>query len=564
MKNMSMFVSFFLLSMISLSALQAVEVQWAPALDPPVMFQNDTATHTPPDIATRNLPTLRGAGMTEWLLHKTSNGLHPNAHEQMRLWLLNRARQNPTTEGIFLATSTNTDIVSGRNFFGVDLVALQNEFAALAPKPPAAFDRRLYKAAKAHSIDLISRDAQDHNGQFDRVDDEGFRWTELRGNVFSFTNTPLHAHGAFNIDWGPTNDGTGMQPGRGHRMAIMSADGDYTNVGLAAVRETDGNTVVGRFVSTGNYAKANTATTNHYNRFLVGTVWEDLNSNDRYDVGEGISSVTVMPDQGDFFAITSAGGGYAIPITSAGDYQVAFSGAGVDSTIMNVTVGADSVLLDYQIDLFMVKCRGLVATIVGTSAGETINGTSGSDVIHGLGGADVIRGRGGDDVICGGGGNDVLRGGNGNDILLGQGGDDTLYGDAGSDTLRGGDGNDILLGGINNDTLLGDAGNDTLYGEDNRDMLRGGTGRDRLIGGYGNDTLLGEGGNDTLIGNAGNDRLEGGSGKDTLRGGGGDDILKGGSNDDNMDGQNGQDTCRGGTHVSGDTAASCEIVSGVP
>ena len=59
-----------------------------------------------------------------------------------------------------------------------------------------------------------------------------------------------------------------MQPGRGHRMAIMSVDGDYTNVALAAVPESDDSTQVGPLVVTGNYCKANTGATNHYNRFL--------------------------------------------------------------------------------------------------------------------------------------------------------------------------------------------------------------------------------------------------------------------------------------------------------
>lgn len=48
--------------------------------------------------------------------------------------------------------------------------------------------------------------------------------------MFSYTLHPLFGHAAFNIDWGyDGGDGTGMQPDRGHRMAIMSVDGDYTN-----------------------------------------------------------------------------------------------------------------------------------------------------------------------------------------------------------------------------------------------------------------------------------------------------------------------------------------------
>ena len=47
------------------------------------------------------------------------------------------------------------------------------------------------------------------------------------------------------------------------------------------------------------------------------------------------------------------------------------------------------------------RCKGQMATIVGTTGRDRIRGTSGDDVIAGRGGRDRISGRGGDDVICG-------------------------------------------------------------------------------------------------------------------------------------------------------------------
>ena len=85
-----------------------------------------------------------------------------------------------------------------------------------------------------------------------------------------------------------------------------------------------------------------------------------------------------------------------------------------------------------------VMCGGLIASIVGSPAGETINGTSASDVIHGLGGNDRVNGGGGDDVICGGTGNDDLRGNSGSDRLFGEGGRDQLWGATGQDLCDGG------------------------------------------------------------------------------------------------------------------------------
>jgi hypothetical protein len=87
-----------------------------------------------------------------------------------------------------------------------------------------------------------------------------------------------------------------------------------------------------------------------------------------------------------------------------------------------------------------VRCKGRVATIVGTAAGDRIDGTRKRDVIIGGAGADVLRGLGKRDLICGGRGADRLDGGAGDDQLLGGGGDDELIGGTGEDTCGGGQG----------------------------------------------------------------------------------------------------------------------------
>ena len=315
-----------------------VSLMDVPSLNPPrVQLSEPSALETPELVPLpRSLPT------TEWTFHKTPDNVHPDGYEQQMMWLMNRARANPPQEGVWLATTDIASIASPRTYFDVDVVMLQNEFDGYAAKPPAAFDVRLYNAAQAHSDDLIARDAQDHDGQFARIQDAGFSYTSGRGNVFSYSYDALNAHGGFNIDWG---FGTGgMQDGRGHRMAIMSIDGDYTNVGIAMIAETNPNTQVGPLVTTGNYCKAATGT-NHYNRFIVGTVWKDENGDAMYNPGEGIGGVTVMPHTGTYYAITANSGGYAIPITAAGTYDITFSGS-VSGT-QSVNVDAESVLLDF-------------------------------------------------------------------------------------------------------------------------------------------------------------------------------------------------------------------------
>ncbi|WP_372682082.1 hypothetical protein, partial [Desulfosarcina sp.] len=282
-------------------------------------------------------------------------------------------------EGVWLAATGDADVAGAIDYFGVDLDVLQDEFDAIPYKPPAAFDVRLYQAARAHSDYLVAYDSQDHTGQLDRVDAAGFAYLSYRGNVFSYTRSGIHGHAGFNIDWGE-GDG-GMQPGRGHRQAIMSIDGDYTNVGLSVVSEDDPDTGVGPFVTTGNYCSANTSQTNHYNRFLVGTVWRDLNGNDQYDPGEGMGGITVRPDRGVYHAVTADSGGYAMPVLEAGAYTVSFIGSGIGGeTHRTVAVEGQSLLLDL-VTVGDEAITGSASAISGSTA--QLNGTvnaNGQDV----------------------------------------------------------------------------------------------------------------------------------------------------------------------------------------
>ena len=311
---------------------------------------------------------------TEWTYHKTSNNLHPDGNEQQMLWLLNRARSDPAEEGAWLATENDPDIAAARTYWGVNTTALQNAFAAIPAQPPAAFDVRLYNAAKAHSDYLISIDGQTHDGQFNRIDAAGFKYTSAAGIVFSYSDSALYGHAGFNIDWGPGPNG--MQDPPGHRNAIMSVSGNYTNVGYAVVAESNPATQVGPLVISGDLCYANTGFADHYNRFLVGTVWVDSNGNDMYDPGEGIGGVTVNPNLGTYYAVTADSGGYAIPVTASGTHVVTFSGSSITTPVTRtVTVGSTSVLLD-------LKYAGNTTGPEANTASATSVG-SGSAVLHG-------------------------------------------------------------------------------------------------------------------------------------------------------------------------------------
>jgi hypothetical protein len=310
-----------------------------------------------------------GCGVDEWVCHKSTDGLHPDGDEQALLWLMNRARQDPSAEGAFLAALDDPHIAYAIDFYGVDLGVLQDEFDAILPKPPAAFDRRLYTAALGHANLMVSTNDDDPPCgsnpqppcQLDRVAQSGFFFVAsgLRGNSFGFAQTPLYAHAAWNIDWGPFFDPKvppGMYPGRPHRKGVMSdpdasASQVLTNVGLAVIDTAGLPTSLGPLVVVANYARANDAASGFdlYNRFLVGTVWEDLDLDGIYDPGEGKGGVTVETDTAAWTATTAPGGGYAIPILVPGAVDVTFSGGGVPEYQTTVTVGATSELVDYVV-----------------------------------------------------------------------------------------------------------------------------------------------------------------------------------------------------------------------
>ena len=341
-----------------------VDAQYFPAPNPPKIGREQIQ----PPLSDAHFPD--ETPTTEWTFHKTSDNIHPDGNEQQAVWLMNRARANPAQEGLWLAASDDEDVALGRTYFGVDLNVLKSEFAGYNAMPPAAFDLRLYNAAREHSEDLIARDTQDHEGQFERIKDAGFSHIEARANVFAYSGSSLNAHAGWNIDWGVgTSDG--MQESRGHRKAVMSLDGDYTNVGIAMISDADPDTKVGPLVSSGNYCNADTSKENHHNRFLVGTVWKDNNGNSMYDPGEGIGGVTVMPDHGRYYAVTSDSGGYAFPVTSPGTYQVTFSGSSVNG-VKTATVERKSVLLDFMPD---------PAPVIPVTYTLTVSVTGGSGII---------------------------------------------------------------------------------------------------------------------------------------------------------------------------------------
>ncbi len=318
---------------------QISEVKDAPAENPPT-----EVVSTPSETADDTLFIPLATPTTEWTFHKTEDGTHPSGLEQAMVWLTNRARTDPEAEGQFLGGLTAPNILANYTGFGVDLPKMMNEFAALEARPPVAFDNRLYEASRLHSEFMIAENEQTHDGQFAKVDASGFMKNGGAVSVFWRAQDPVHGHAALNVDWGGgTPDG--MQTGRGHRAAIMG-NPVRPNFGLAIVEDNDPQTQAGPLVTSIAYAAAQTFFPDHFNTFIVGTVWEDGNANGLYDAGEGLSGVTVMPDSGTYFAVTGEAGGYTIPVSVDDDYVITFSGGELaEPEVRFATVSGQSVLV---------------------------------------------------------------------------------------------------------------------------------------------------------------------------------------------------------------------------
>jgi len=155
----------------------------------------------------------------------------------------------------------------------------------------------------------------------------------------------------FDVDWGNTSDptddaynpnfvGQGMQNPAGHRLNIHN--NDFKETGMGVINGTNGS--VGPQLITQEFGNPGAAT------FITGVVFDDLNGNVFYDVGEGRSGVRIDVTGSGFFAISSASGGYSVPVVGDGQFDVAFTGGGFADLFTTATVlDGENVKVDYVV-----------------------------------------------------------------------------------------------------------------------------------------------------------------------------------------------------------------------
>lgn len=286
----------------------------------------------------------------------------PSNDEQYLLELVNRGRSDPYNECKLMLDSHDPAIDQAIVGYRVDIRKLFADFASYAPKPPLALNPKLSEAARIQAQDMATHDFQDHIGSdgstlADRFTRVGYPFIYGGENVFAYAQSVFSAEAAFLIDWGV--------PDLGHRINLLDL-GDHTGfreIGLCILSESKPATMVGPLVVAQEFGLASQSTV-----FITGVVYRDKNGNNFYDPGEGLGGVQIMPDSGDYYAVTGASGGYTIPVsTRSGRYILTASRQDLATLTQEVTVGTENVKADF------ITAGSALGVITGSVADQEAN-----------------------------------------------------------------------------------------------------------------------------------------------------------------------------------------------
>ncbi|MEO5929496.1 MAG: T9SS type A sorting domain-containing protein [Candidatus Kapaibacterium sp.] len=297
--------------------------------------------------AAAHTPLAKPSSAESQVPNQVYNQGDPTPDEQYMLELINRARANPTAEGVALANAHAPDIDYLYDNYTPKRATVQADFATYPSRPPLAFNAKLIAAARRQSRDMLKNNFQSHvgsdNSTFDqRVNSAGYTgWTYLGENIAAYSSTVWEGHVSLNADFGNAD--------LGHRKNIMNFESDpgklLTEIGIGIVDTTVGvNSTpmhTGQKVITQDFGTVG-------GHFLTGVVYKDANKNGFYDVGEGLGGVQVMPASGTYYAVTSASGGYTIPFSGTGSMVITASGGALTAPMRDtVTLGTENIKVNF-------------------------------------------------------------------------------------------------------------------------------------------------------------------------------------------------------------------------
>ncbi|GJL76829.1 CAP domain-containing protein [Nitrosomonas sp.] len=323
--------------------------------------------------------------------------------------------------------------MSQANIYEQFMLELINAERSKTGAQPLAFNGDLNESSETHSSWMIATDTFSHTGA--GGSNPGDRMTTA-GYNFSGSWT-----WGENIAWMSTRAPAGLadEVQQLHTM-LMNSAGHRANILNGSFREIGVGFEVGEFQRfEGAFATQNFARTTS-NAFLTGVAFDDQDSDQHYDIHEGLSNITISARNNTTGAtnttFTNQAGGYALEL-AAGNYTVSFSGNGIATTNQVVSIDNRNLKLDL-IDPAAGNSEPVpqpepdpspapdpapeqpeLNTITGTSRSDRLIGTANNDEILGLRGNDLLLGNAGNDLINGGNGTDLLYGGEDADILTG-------------------------------------------------------------------------------------------------------------------------------------------------
>lgn len=360
-----------------------------------------------------------------------------SAAEQFMLELINRARLDPLGEAARHGIDLNQNLSAGQLHSG--------------PRGVLALDSALELAAIGHSQWMLANDIFSHTGvnnttPTQRVVAAGYTGWGAGENI-SWRGTT----GYLNLESAIGQQHSDLFLSAGHRVNILWDS--YREVGIAQE--------AGPFGYNGTTYNASMLTQNystHGDKFYVtGVVYDDLNGDQFYSIGEGRGGAT-FATPGDN-AASAAAGGYALEAVEGGPVLVSGTVGGRDFAVRIVVDGINA-----KLDVVN---------------GDTVYASADLTLVHGIHHARLL----GTAAI------DATGNRKGN-LLDGNAAENSLSGMAGKDRLYGHDGDDRLIGGAGGDRLYGGAGDDRITGGAGRDILTGDTGNDRLTGGSAADSFV--------------------------------------------------------------------------
>ncbi|MED5262417.1 MAG: hypothetical protein VX574_08480 [Myxococcota bacterium] len=294
----------------------------------------------------------------------------PTDKEQYFIYEINRARNDPAG----WAVEMGIDTVTGGDGNPANLVGV-------APQPPLAVNEQLVDSARFHSTDMATHHYFGHysgpTGLWPNqmVRDAGYDLPlQYYYEQFSYYLLPPDSNQVEAIAAGygppgspydyslPLNALIGLIvdfgiPDLGHRkhlLGIGEFNEAFREVGTGYAYDGAAGVCAGQPSSLCYFGKnwwsihtgfEHSGFGDSLDTFVTGVVFSDLNANELYDDGEGLSGVTVAV--GEESDTTNAAGGYAIEV-SDGTHIVSCSGAGFSGTsAVEVTVAGASREVDF-------------------------------------------------------------------------------------------------------------------------------------------------------------------------------------------------------------------------